>query len=121
MGETDVRCVPGTRQQTTIIEIAGPLTLKTLSGFQDALRRPELTDTIIDLAAVPFIDSAGLGAILGHYVHTQNTGSKFALTGVGARVKMLLKITKADSVLPMFTDVRAAESSFQAGGASPAA
>src|SRR5271166_1795704 len=98
MEPTDVRRVPGAREGTTIVQVQGPLTLKTLSGFQDAVRQPDTADTIIDLSAVPFIDSAGLGAILGHWVHTQKNGNKFAVTGVSARVKMLLKITKADSV-----------------------
>ena len=65
MDQTDVRRLRGAREQTTIVQVQGPLTLRTLSGFQDAVRRPDITDTIIDLAAVPFVDSAGLGAILG--------------------------------------------------------
>jgi len=112
MDQTDVRRLRGAREQTTIVQVQGPLTLRTLSGFQDAVRRPDITDTIVDLAAVPFVDSAGLGAILGLFAHAQKNGSKFAVTGVGARVNMLLKITKADSVLPIFIDSQAAENSF---------
>jgi anti-sigma B factor antagonist len=121
MQQTDVRRVRGARERTTIVQIHGPLTLKTLSDFQEAVRRPDTTDTIIDLAEVPFIDSAGLGALLGHYVHTQKNGSKFAVAGVGARVNMLLKMTKADTVLPTFIDTQAAENSFLAADGAPAA
>ncbi len=121
MEQTDVRRVRGAREQTTILQIQGPLTLKTLSGLQDALRRPDTMDVIVDLSAVPFVDSAGLGVLIGHFAHSQKNGTKFAITGVGARVNMLLKITKADSVLPIFIDTQAAESSFQAADASPAA
>jgi anti-sigma B factor antagonist len=121
MDQTDVRRLRGAREQTTIVLVQGPLTLKTLAAFQDAVRQPDITDTIIDLTAVPFVDSAGLGAILGHFVHTQKNGSKFAIAGVGARVNLLLKTTKADSLFPLFIDTQAAESSFHLGDAAPAA
>lgn len=121
MEQNDVRRLRGTRERTTIIQVHGPLTLKTLSPFQDAVRHVDTTDTIIDLTAVPFVDSAGLGAILAHYAHTRKNGSQFAVTGVGARVRMLLSITKADTVLPIFQDAQAAESSFHTADASPVA
>jgi anti-sigma B factor antagonist len=121
MDQTDIRRLRGAREQTTIVQVHGPLTLKTLSAFQEVVRRPDITDTIIDLTAVPFIDSAGLGSLLGHYVHTQKNGSKYAVTGVGARVNMLLKMTKADTVLPIFIDSQEAESSFSAADAASSA
>jgi anti-sigma B factor antagonist len=104
----------GARSDTTILRIQGPLTLQTLFDFQNAIRQPEIGDTIIDLTAVPYIDSAGLGAILGHWAHTQRTGKKLAIAGICERVQVLFKLTKVDTLLPCFATADKAEQSFWA-------
>jgi anti-sigma B factor antagonist len=117
--QLDIRRGSGSYGNVTVLEINGPLTLRNLFEFQNAVRQPGITDTILDLAGVPFIDSAGLGAILSHYTHTQKSGNKFAVTGATDRVQMLFRITKVNSVLPSFATVRAAGESFAAlGGAA---
>lgn len=112
MPEFEIRCSPGTGSATTIVQLQGPLTLANLFEFQSTLRQPSITDTIVDLTGVPYIDSAGLGAILSHWSHTQRTGYKFAVVGMCERVKTLLKITKVDDILPQFAGVAEAEHSF---------
>jgi anti-sigma B factor antagonist len=104
----------GSGNETTILRIQGPLTLQTLFDFQHAIRQPDLWDTIIDLTGVPYIDSAGLGAILGHWAHTQRTGKKFAVAGICERVQVLFHLTKVDTLLPSFATVEAAEQRFSA-------
>jgi anti-sigma B factor antagonist len=121
MEQGEVRVIRGSRANTTIVQIEGPLALKTVTLFQEAMRDPSITDTIVDLTAVPFVDSAGLGAILTHFVHTTKNGHNFAITGVGTRVKMMFKTTRADSVLPMFINNQAAETGFGGTDAFPTA
>jgi anti-sigma B factor antagonist len=106
-----VRAV-GASKDTTILRVHGPLTLQTLFDFQTAIRQPDIGNTIIDLSNVPYIDSAGLGAILSHWVHTQRTGSKFAVVGICQRVQVLFNLTKVNSVLPCFAMIEEAEQSF---------
>ena len=54
---------------------------------------------VLDLTAVPYMDSAGLGTL----VHTNGLvlrgGGMLRLCGVGERVAALLKLTKMDAVL----------------------
>lgn len=102
----------GATGSTTILRLQGPLTLTTLFLLQDLLREIGTTDTVIDVAQVPYIDSAGLGTILSHWAHNQRLGRKFALTGVNARISVLLEITKVNSVLPMFDTAEEADRSF---------
>lgn len=96
----------------TILRLEGPLTIKTLFDFQEIVRQPDLGNIIVDLAGVPYIDSAGLGAMLGHWAHTERAGHKFALAAANARVQVLFEITKIRAVLPVFVTVEQAEQSF---------
>ena len=120
MEQLEILRTPGAAVTTTVLELSGPLTLRTLFDFQSILREPGYTDTIIDLTGVPFIDSAGLGAILSHWVHTQRAGDKFAVVGASERVRVLFKITKVESLLPMYATAEEGERSFATGTGSAA-
>lgn len=108
----EIQRAAGAGPKTTILHLNGPLTLATLFDFQTAVRQNGTTDTIVDLTKVPYIDSAGLGAILAHWAHTQNSKDKFAVVGASERVQVLFKLTKVDAILPIFPSIEAAERSF---------
>ena len=112
MENLEIRRSTGAGSNTTILRLAGPLTLATLFDFQTAVRQPELKNVILDLSGVPYIDSGGLGVILSAWAHGQRSQSKFALAGVCERVKTLLDMTKVDSMLPQFATVEDAERNF---------
>jgi anti-sigma B factor antagonist len=95
----------------TVFRLKGPFVLGTMFEFQATLREPELKGVIIDLAGVPYIDSAGLGVLLGHWSHTQRRGFRFALVGMSARVHTIFEITHTDTVLPIFATQANAEAS----------
>ena len=67
------------------------------------------TLNILDLTEVPYMDSAGLGRIVRHYVHCRGKGVRMVAAGVGARVVELFKITKVDAVIPMVGTVEEAD------------
>ncbi len=92
--------------------------MATLFDFQSAVRQPDLKNLILDLTGVPYIDSAGLGVILSAWAHSQRTGTKFAVTGVSDRVRVLLDMTKVDSMLPQFATAAEADRSFKGAAAS---
>lgn len=98
--------------QATVVQLEGPLTLATLFDFQNTVREPGYGDTILDLTQVPYIDSAGLGAILAHWAHTQRNKDRFAVVGANDRVQVLLEITKVNALLPAFPTVKEAGRSF---------
>lgn len=97
---------PGTR----ILILSGPVTLRNLFDLQPELRGGVLPKvSILDLSGVPYMDSAGMGAIINHYVHCQGHGSKFIAVGVSPRVHELFKMTKVDSIIPQAETIEAAE------------
>ena len=78
---------------TVIFRFTGPLTLRNLFTMQEQLRDGELPrGTILDFSGVPYMDSAGMGAIMNYYVHCQNRGVKLMIAGVSSRVLELFKM-----------------------------
>ncbi len=97
---------PGTR----ILVLNGPLTLRNMFELQGELRSGTLpTLSILDLSGVPYMDSAGMGLVINHYVHCQNHGSRMVAVGVSPRVLELFRMTKVDSVIPMVATLHEAE------------
>ncbi len=101
----------GSRAGHRILRLSGALTLHTLFPFQDAVRADKAATLILDLTGVPFVDSVGIGALVGAYVSRQRDGRKLALVGVSQRVTAAMDITRVTSLFPTFPTVEAAEKS----------
>jgi anti-sigma B factor antagonist len=86
---------------TRVLILHGALTLQSMTEFQEAARNTEAAGLIVDLADVPYIDSAGLGAILGAFAHCQRNGRKFGLIHVSDRVRRIFHIAKVEKILPV--------------------
>jgi anti-sigma B factor antagonist len=90
-------------------QLAGPLILSTLFEFQDLARADSDSAIVIDLSGVPYMDSAGLGAILGVMASCQRKGRGFGITGATDRIKTLFRVTHVDGLIPTFDSVEIAE------------
>lgn len=93
-----------------ILRLTGPIVLNNLFPFQDALRADPPPCLILDLTAVPYMDSSGMGAIINYYVSCQRHSRKLIIAGTNPRVMELFKMTKVDSMLTMVPTVAEAES-----------
>ena len=84
--------------------------LRNLFDLLPLLRSGDLASlTILNLEAVPYMDSAGMGAIVNHYVHCQNRGARLIVSGVSSRVMELFRMTRVDRVIPLAASVEEAE------------
>lgn len=70
--------------------------------FQSKLREGGPQATIVDLAEVPYVDSAGIGVLVNAYVSCANAKKRFMLAGVSERVKAVLKITRVDQLFTFY-------------------
>jgi anti-anti-sigma factor len=95
---------------TQLIKLSGPLTLRTLFEFQEAARQ-HAGALVIDVAGVPYMDSAGLGALIGIFASCHRTGQKFAISSVPERVQVLFEMTGVQGMLPCFPSSDEAEAS----------
>lgn len=78
--------------------------------FKDRMR--ELTDgagkrVILDLQAVEFLDSSGLGAVVGS-MKQLSAGQRLDLAGLSPAVDKVFRMTRMDSVFRIYPDLNLA-------------
>ncbi|MEN8163253.1 MAG: STAS domain-containing protein [Acidobacteriota bacterium] len=102
------------RQQddVTVVVIEGVIKLgESARLFSDYLK--ELIDggagpVLIDMTAIDYVDSTGLGELVGYLQRFEGQGRSLALLRPQSRILNLLKVTQLDTVFQIFTDDREA-------------
>ena len=92
-----------------IIRLTGPLTLSGVFKFQSVCRAQNAAATIIDMTAVPYADSAGIGSLVLAHVSCQKAGRKLGLVGVSERPKEVMRISRVDQLFTFFPSIEEAE------------
>ena len=83
---------------STTFRLHGPLLLGNFFSFQSMVRNDQSQLLIVDLSDVPYIDSAGIGCLVGAHVSRENSGRKLVITGASERLLNSLKATKVDQL-----------------------
>jgi anti-sigma B factor antagonist len=101
-----------------IVDLAGRLTLGEGSGLvrstiKDLVNRNQ-KNILVNLKDVTYIDSAGLGELVGSYASVTNMGGNIKLLNPQAKVHVLLQVTKLYTVFAAFDDESEAIRSFGA-------
>lgn len=97
-----LQTLTGTHEGTTILRLSGPLTLSTMFGFQTAVREDRSPKLILELSGVPYIDSAGIGCLVGAHVSRQNRDRSVALVGLNSRVRTALEVTRVAQLFTIY-------------------
>lgn len=91
-----------------ILTLTGPLVISNLFDFQARVRSNTLPHLILDLSAVPYVDSAGIGALVGAYVTHNKDGRSLALVGVSDRVRTTLAVTHVEQFFRSYPTIESA-------------
>ena len=106
----------------TVLDLSGRITLGEGSvQLREAIRdliSKGLKNILLNLGDVSYIDSSGLGELVGAYATGANQGAQIKLLNVQKRVHDLLQVTKLYTVFESFTSETAALRSFGAKAAS---
>ena len=79
-----------------------------LKGLVDQTVRDHPPRVVIDLSGTEFVDSSGLGALVGGLKSARQAGGDLRLAGAGDQVRMVLGLTNLDRVLRSYDDLAAA-------------
>lgn len=79
------------------MKLSGPLTIATLYEFQNLVRGGTPVSLVLDVSQVPYVDSAGVGALVGAYVRLQKDHHTISLVGTNERVRNTLKVTQVET------------------------
>jgi anti-sigma B factor antagonist len=100
----------------TILTVTGDLVIgeaeTTFKKTVTKLLEQGRVNLLVDLSAVGFLDSSGLGALVRALTNSQKEGGQTKLLNAGPQIRKLLQMTKLDSVFEIHDDMEAAVSSF---------
>lgn len=110
--DTKIRHIDG----VTVLDLGGKITMGEGSGqlrsaIQDALAAGS-KKILVNLGNVSYIDSSGLGELVGGYTTVKNAGGELKLLNLSKKVKDLLVITKLLTVFDVSEDESSAIASF---------
>lgn len=103
----------------TVCRPVGELDAYTVGQFRDSLG--ELADKrylLIDLSSVPFMDSAGLGALIGGIRRAREAGGDVAVACSRPTLTRLLHTTGFDRIVPVTETVEAAAAALDEAAAA---
>jgi anti-anti-sigma factor len=97
---------------TAIVEIDGKLSLgpavdEFRSKWTDALAGGA-HDIVVNLAAVPMVDSSGIGSLIRCHSAVSAAGGKLKIVAASNTVMQAFKVTRLDRVLDLHTDEKSA-------------
>jgi anti-anti-sigma factor len=95
-----VRCEP--RDGGAVVVVTGEVDMSTSPALREQLRAPEARaeTVVLDLREVTFMDSSGLGAIVGQHKRAREHGFRFAVAVGGAvNVERILALAQLTQVL----------------------
>ena|SRR5579872_2100813 len=102
--------------KVTIVDLSGRITLGegsvVLRDTVKELLSEGRNQLLIDLSGVNYIDSSGIGELVGAYTTVRNRGGEMKLLKLTQRVHDLLQVTKLLTVFENFTDETKAVESF---------
>ena len=113
-----IESLTGSRAGVRLLRLTGPFTLPGIFEFQSLVRGIEDPVVIVDLSAVPFMDSAALGAVMFLHASSQRRRHQYALAGASERIHTLFKVSGVDDILTTYPTVQEAESTLSAQAAS---
>ena len=101
-----------------ILDLSGRSTLgEEAASLRDTLREhleAGQKNILLNLAEVTYIDSSGLGQLVGSFATVTSRGGQLKLLNLQKRLHELLQVTKLITVFEVFTSEAAAVRSFQA-------
>ena len=102
-----------------IVDLAGKITLGENTGILREELRSLLSqgtkNIVLNMGDVSYVDSAGLGELVGAYTTATNQGGSVKLLNLQGKLRDLMQITKLHTIFSTFDSEQAAVSSFGAG------
>lgn len=103
-----VKIVKNTTDNITTLDIQGVIKLgesaREFSGYLEQILVEETGPVLINFEGINYMDSTGLGELIGYLQKFEDRERKMALLKPNHRIQALLKITKLDTVFKIFDD-----------------
>ncbi len=92
----------------TLVKMQGVIKLgesaQLFSSYLQALLDEENNSVLIDMSEIDYVDSTGLGELVGYLQRFSEQGRRLALLRPHTRILNLLRLTKLDEIFQLFDD-----------------
>lgn len=93
-----------------LVTVTGSLNTAVVDSFRNQFGawfqgQPGVKQVVVDLGGVNFMDSSGLGALIGIFKRVAERGGDMSLARPHANVKMVLEMTRTNRILRLFGGV----------------
>ena len=98
--------------QHTILRVEGIVRMGESAQFLaqtlEKLLTEESGNVLVDLARINYIDSTGIGELVGYLGRFRNSKRELILVNPSDRIRKLLQVARLDSLFPTYDSVEAA-------------
>lgn len=100
--------LPSSNDTLTVYRATGKLSLESVNEFIQKMRPEPAQHLVLDLSAVTFLDSAGVGSLVSLFVSRRNQAKTFALAGLNAQGKAVVTVAGLHNLLPIYSTLEEA-------------
>ncbi len=104
-----LRVLDGACPGEKVMVLDGVLNAETATLFRDSVRENDSPTLVIDMSRVRYVDSSGLGVLIGAYVSFENKCRRLLLAGLNDRVWDLFRTCKIQDLFTRYPTVADAE------------
>ena len=105
-GISDLNIIRNRQNDVTLLDIQGVIKLgesaREFSSYLEKVLQDETGPVVINFEGINYMDSTGLGELIGYLQKFEDRQRKMVLVKPSHRIVALLKITKLDTVFKIF-------------------
>ncbi|MDE3206221.1 MAG: STAS domain-containing protein [Acidobacteriota bacterium] len=96
-----------------VVHVIGVVDSSTVWKFRQAIAElPAASQVVLDISKLSFVDSSGLGAVIGGVRRVRELGGDMRLAGPIPSIRRVLEVTGLDRIAEVHPDVAAALSDY---------
>ena len=107
--ELELQMHDGAHAGETVMVLEGVLNSETAFRFRDSVRQNESATLVVDMSRVRYVDSSGLGVLIGAYVSFERNCRRLLLAGLNDRIWDLFRVCNIADVFTRYSTVADAE------------
>jgi anti-sigma B factor antagonist len=104
-----LQILDGARPGEKVMVLEGVLNAETAFQFRDSVRKNDFATLVVDMSGVRYVDSSGLGVLIGAYVSFEQKCRRLLLAGLNDRIWSLFRTCKIEDVFTRYPTVADAE------------
>ena len=93
------------KSENIIVDLYGEIDQSSTEDIRDTIQTELMArgakNLVMNLRGVSFMDSSGIGMILGRYKYLRNTGGRLVLCGAGMSLKRIFSVSGLTGIIPI--------------------